>query len=315
MDLEVLQQQSSAPGATSSLQSEYHLALERHNKLLKANRERASTWKKKLAIDVEKKVPDALDKAKRYKDAKKASYLKRKKEGRLRNQKAQQRSERKIKYIKGKLMEEKNINGQWVPWRRGLFTPLGAAIKLGNLDAVRWLLERNANPTQCCTETLIVKPLDLAAAEKKPEIVHLLLAHNDLQDQSKSRGALHWAVSNKMFKVVQSFIEKGYDLDEYYMEKTPLGAALTCGKTNTGDARLVKQLFNAKADILKPSKLCVTTFGDGKLTDLLTVAKAYSNSKCLKLLKAAYVAAKNQQVLRLGNSSIALPFTSYKLNS
>ena len=92
-----LQQQSSATGATSSLQTEYDVALKRHNKLLKTNRERISTWTKKLAIDVEKKVPNALAKATRLKEATKASYLKRKKEGSLRSQKAQQRSERKMK--------------------------------------------------------------------------------------------------------------------------------------------------------------------------------------------------------------------------
>ena len=190
-------------------------------------------------------------------------------------------------------MQQQNINDHWVPWRRGLFTPLGIAIKLGNPEAVRWLLEHNACPTQHCTRSLIVKPLDLAAEEKKPEIVHTLLANDNLLDDSKSYGALYWAVYHQMFKVVKSFIEKKYDLDEYYMDITPLGAALTCGKTNSGDARLVKRLLNANADVLKPSKLSCTTFGCGELTDLLTVAKTYSNRKCVALVEVAYQAAKN----------------------
>jgi len=237
-------------------------------------------------------VPNALRKAEQNKKAQKASYLRRKKAGVLRTQKAQQRSERKIKYIKRQLMQLQNINGYWVPWRKGLFTPLGVAIKLGNLEAVRWLLEHDACPTQCCTKTMIVKPLDLAAEENKPQIVDLLLANNSLSDDSKSYGGLHWAVTNRMFKVVNSFIEKGYDLDEYYMDKTPLGAALTCGKTNSGDIRLVKRLLEANADVLKTSKLYPTTLGCGELTDLLTVAKAYSNRKCVALIEAAYQAAK-----------------------
>ena len=77
------------------------------------------------------------------------------------------------------------------------------------------------------------------------------------------------------------------------MDKTPLGAALTCGKTNSGDSRLVKRLLEANADVLKTSKLCLTTFGCGELTDLRTVAKAYSNSRCVALIEAAYHAAKN----------------------
>ena len=79
------------------MKTEYDVALKRQNKLLKTNRERVSTWRKKLACDVEKKVPEALGKITLVKEATKASYLKRKKEGSLRSQKAQQRSERKIK--------------------------------------------------------------------------------------------------------------------------------------------------------------------------------------------------------------------------
>ena len=173
-----------------------------------------------------------------------------------------------------------------------MFTPLGVAIKLGNLEAVRWLLEHDACPTQRCTQSLIVKPLDLAAEEKKPDIVQMLLANDNLLDDSKSYGALYWAVYNQMFKVVKRFIEKEYDLDEYYMNITPLGAALICGKTSSGDARLVKRLLNANADVLKPSKLSCTTFGHGELTDLLTVAKTYSNRKCVALVEVAYRTAK-----------------------
>ena len=63
--IEGLQQQSMATVATSSLKREHDVALKRHNKLLKTNRERVSTWRKKLACDVEKKVPNALAKATR----------------------------------------------------------------------------------------------------------------------------------------------------------------------------------------------------------------------------------------------------------
>ena len=108
-------------------------------------------------------------------------------------------------------MQQQDINGYWVPWRKGLFTPLGVAIKLGNLEAVRWLLEHDACPSKRCTKSLIVKPLDLAAEENKPEIVHMLLASNDLSNSSKSDGALHFALNHRMFKVVTSFIEKGYE--------------------------------------------------------------------------------------------------------
>ena len=77
------------------------------------------------------------------------------------------------------------------------------------------------------------------------------------------------------------------------MSVTPLGAALTCGKIKSGDARLVKRLLEANADVLKSSRLCRTTYGRGELTELVNVAKAYSNRKCVRLIEVAYHAAIN----------------------
>ena len=153
------------------------------------------------------------------------------------------------------------------------------------------MLENDACPSKFCTQTMNVKPLELAAEYNKPEIVDLLLANNELRENCKSYGALHWAITHKMFKVVKTFIEKGYDLNEYYYNKTPIGAALACGKNNSDDARMVKLLLNANADVLKKSKLCPTTYGRGEQTDLVNVARVYSNSKCLALVESAYHAA------------------------
>ena len=89
-----------------------------------------------------------------------------------------------------------------------MFTPLGVAIKLGNLEAVRWLLEHDACPTQRCTRSLIVKPLDLAAEEKKAEIVQMLLANDNLLDDSNSYGALYWAVYNQNVQSCKAFHTK-----------------------------------------------------------------------------------------------------------
>ena len=105
-----------------------------------------------MKTDVGKGVPSALIKAKRYEKAKKASYLRRRNEGRVATLKAQQRAALKIKYIKNNLRAHKDINGWWVPWRKGRWTPLGIAIKLGDLQAIRWLLEKNASPSKRCPE-------------------------------------------------------------------------------------------------------------------------------------------------------------------
>ena len=254
--LEDLWHLANAPDASSFVKREYEAAFERHTKFLKTESTRVATWRKKLAADIAKGVPNAVEKAKRNKEAKRASYLKRKNQGRIKTLKTQKRSVRKIKYIKEKLEQQQNINGYWVPWRKGLWTPLGVAIKLGHLEAVRWLLENDASPSKCCTQTLVVKPLKLAVEENKPEIVQILLETDELRDESRSHGALHWAIHHQMFEVVKSFIEKGYDLNEYFMDKTPLGASLNCWKARSGDARLVKRLLDANADVRKQSKIC-----------------------------------------------------------
>ena len=95
--LKIMQQRASASGASSSLQTEYHVAHERRNKFLHSERKRSATYRKKLAIDIKKGVTDAIVKAKRKKEATRASDLRRKEDGRLRILKAQQRSARKIK--------------------------------------------------------------------------------------------------------------------------------------------------------------------------------------------------------------------------
>lgn len=240
---------------------------------------------------MEKGVPGALVKARRHRDAKKASYLKRRNAGRVRTLKAQKRTALKIRFIKDNLGRDKTVNGYWVPWRRGQWTPLGVAINLGDLNAVRWLLENDASPSKRCNQNRTVRPLDLAAQQNKSEILKLLLESHDPGKDGLSYGALHCAINNLMFKEVKIFIQKGYDLNEYYLNQTPLGASLTCGKTKSGDARLVKLLLNANADVWKSSKLCYSTYGRGELTELVKVAKAFSNRRCVALFEAAYNAA------------------------
>ena len=86
------------------------MALERRTKFLLTERERSATYRKNLANDIKKGVTNAIVKTKRKKEATRASDLRRKEDGRLRILKAQQRSARKIKYMKENL-EKQNING------------------------------------------------------------------------------------------------------------------------------------------------------------------------------------------------------------
>ena len=99
-----------------------------------------------------------------------------------------------------------------------------------------------------------------------------------------------------MFKVVGRFINKGCDLNERYIQFTPLGASLTCGNSKSGDARLVKRLLDAKADVLGITKMCSSPYHQGKLTKVVDVARRYSNSRCVALIEVAYYSALKQQL-------------------
>ena len=104
-------------------------------------------------------MPSALDKAKRLKKAKKAHYEKTKKEDRVSNLNAKKRAARKINDIKQGVIKQKDINGYWVPWRRGKWTPLGVAIKLRDFVAVCWLLKICASPSKRCTLKPYIKTI------------------------------------------------------------------------------------------------------------------------------------------------------------
>ena len=75
-------------------------------------------------------------------------------------------------------------------------------------------------------------------------------------------------------------------MNEYYLDQTPLGAALTCGKNNSGDVRLVHRLLSAKADILKETKMSHSPFFHGSMTQHIEVARKYSNKRCNVLVKS-----------------------------
>ena len=141
---------------------------------------------------------------------------------------------------------------------------------------------------------MIDRPLALAAWDNKPELVEILLKNGGLGENGESYGGFHGAIKHKMFKLVRRFIEKGCDLNEDYFNVTPLGTSLTCGKTNSGDARLVKLLLQAKADVLRLTKMCMSPYDDGELTTMLNVARTHSNSTCTALIQLASNSASKQ---------------------
>ena len=107
-----------------------------------------------------------------------------------------------------------------------------------------------------------------------------------MPEGGSTNGALHGAIHNRMFKVVDIMLSQGCQVNEYYLEQTPLGAALTCGKTNSGDVRLVARLLAAKADITKKTLMSRSPFFKASMTQHIDLATKYSNKKCQTLLKA-----------------------------
>ena len=136
----------------------------------------------------------------------------------------------------------------------------------------------------------------VAAWDNKPEIVNILIDNGGLGENGAAYGALHGAITHRMFKAVERLINEGCDVNESYINVTPLGTSLTCGKNKSGDARLVKRLLNAKADILGITKLCWSPYYKGKMTEVVNVARTYSNSRCVELIEVAYYSALKQQL-------------------
>ena len=110
--LEILGQQASLPGATSSIVNEYNAAVEKRKKELKYDRERAAIRREHLKQDIADGKTSALEKSKKLKEAKRLSYLKNKKNGQVRAQKAKRRGIVKFQYIKDGLEQHKDINDQ-----------------------------------------------------------------------------------------------------------------------------------------------------------------------------------------------------------
>jgi len=120
----------------------------------------------------------------------------------------------------------------------------------------------------------------------KYEIAKLLLETSALPKGGLTYGVLHGAIHNRMFKIVDILLSQGCQVNEYYLEQTPLGAALTCGKKNSGDVRLVARLLSAKADMTKKTLMSRSPFFHAPLTRHIDLASKYSNKKCQALLKA-----------------------------
>ena len=294
--LKILEQRATAEGASAAVKTEFVYALEKQKLIRNYNKMRMVKSRNKLKNDVSKGIASALDKVEKTKKVRQILYSKYKSQDKVRIRKAIYRSRKRFEKIKRKIEgERKDINSRCVHFRRSKMTPLGAAVRYCDLEAVKYILDRKASPTLPRTSTLICTPLYDASWYGKPKVAQLLLDKSALPDGGATNGAIHGAISNRMFKTIRVMLSRGCLVNEYYLHQTPLGAALTCGKRNMGDVRLVRILLAAKADIMKETKMCHSPFFTGSLVQPTHLARKYSNKRCRALLKTVMKQRKSQK--------------------
>ena len=283
--LKLLEQQANAEGATAEVKAELFAALQKRKSVLDFDKERIAKRRKEFKIDLAKKVPTALEKAKKTKKARGLLYSKYKSQDIVRLRKSKYRSRKRFELIRTKVdTERKGIDSRCMDFQGAKITPLGAAVRYCDLDAVRYVIEKKASLTRRSISTLICTPLYDATWMGKTKIAQLLLEKSALPDGGESGGALHGAIHNKMFKTIKIMLDRGCQVNEYHREQTPLGAALTCGKLKSGDVRLVNTLLAAKADPMKKTKMCYSHSCQGIMVDHIDLARKYSNQHCLSSL-------------------------------
>ena len=279
--LNFLEQQAMAEGATADVKAKFHDALEKRKLLLDYDKKRVAKRREELKNDLKKKAPAAIEKAKKTKKARRLLYSEYKTRGIVKLRKSKYRARKRFDLIKNKVESEgKGINSRCLDFKGSKITPLGAAVRYCDLDAVRYVIEKKACLTLRCMSTRICTPLYDAAWMGKSDIAQLLLEKSALPDGGTAGGALHGAIHNRMFKTIKMMLDRGCQVNEYYLEQTPLGAALTCGKMKTGDVRLVNTLLAAKADTTMKTKMCYLPWFQGIMVDHIGLAEKYSSQRC-----------------------------------
>ena len=174
-------------------------------------------------------------------------------------------------------------------YHKAVLTPLGFCIKTNNLSGVKALLLMKASPI-IKINTIGSKPLDEAAWLGLSDILCCLLDHGAVGNGGYTFGALHGAIHKKLFSAVKKLILYRCNVNETYNGGTPLRAALTCGRSDSGDVRMVKILLLAKAQVdIKTVGGIDTFFPEYKKTSHLAIARKYSNANCIQAIEASNI--------------------------
>ena len=158
--LKTLEQRANSTGASAAVITEFSDALKKRNLARDYNRERMRKSRKKIKDELAKGNPIAHKKTEKTKKVKQILYSKYKSQDKVRTRKAKYRARKRFQMIKTKIEnEQKCINSRCIDFSRAKITPLGAAVRYCDLDAVRYVLERKASPTLRCISTRICTPL------------------------------------------------------------------------------------------------------------------------------------------------------------
>ena len=282
--LDVLRTKANAEDATIREISEYTEAFNKRKYFLEKERARVKLYRQKLEQKYSQYDSAALKQhSNQDRVAKKLSTDKVK----SKKQKQNQRNRIRLSVIKTKLSSGQNINNQWVKFHKMVLTPLGSCIKTNNLIGVKFLLNSKASPI-AATYSNGPKPLDEAAWLGFSDILCCLLEHGAIGNDGLTYGALHGAIHKKLFTAVKTLILHNCDVNETYCGGTPLRAALTCGRSNSGDVRMVNILLRAKAAVDIQTVRGIHTFSpDFRKTSHIELARMYSNVKCVQAILRA----------------------------
>jgi uncharacterized protein len=108
------------------------------------------------------------------------------------------------------------------------FTPLGLAVFFNRAEAVNKLLDAGADVNLPSRESMKVTPLHAAAATKRNEIAHVLIARgaNVNARAANDFAPLHEAAANGNVELVRLLLEQGADVNAKTTDgKTPLDYA------------------------------------------------------------------------------------------
>lgn len=129
--------------------------------------------------------------------------------------------------------------------------PLALAASNGDLNAVRILLEHQANPNNLASKK---NPLFEAIKSKHYDVVDALLcagANVDAQESTTGYSALHYAVKSEKIALVRVLLKHGASPNHAdLMQQTPLHWAIQLSKNQTNRSmRVERLLLQAGADI------------------------------------------------------------------